>query len=96
MAKNINAHFGTVTHVQYIPQRQFCLPKIQEMRSAMTFSLPSARIVEPSLQGLISSSYKTKVARDILRLKYNFRKALTPLWQLHVNVNLVQYIMYAQ
>ena len=43
----------------------------------------------------ILNSYKPKVSRDILRLKYNFRKALTPLWQLHVNVNLVQYIMYA-
>ena len=55
-----------------------------------------SRILEPSLQGLISSSYKTKISQDILRLKYNFKKALTPLWQLHVNVNLVQYIMYAQ
>ena len=83
MAKNINAHFGTVTHVQFIPQRQFCLPKIKEMGSVMTFSLHSAtisRILEPSLQGLISSSYKTKISRDILRLKYEFKKALTPLW----------------
>ena len=44
----------------------------------------------------ILNSYKPKVSRDILRLRYDFRKALTPLWQLHVNVNLVQYIMYAQ
>ena len=55
-----------------------------------------SRILEPSPQCLIFSSYKTKVSRDILRLRYDFRKALTPLWQLHVNVNLVQYIMYAQ
>ena len=46
-------------NVWFIPQCQFCLPKIyQEMRSVMTFSLHSAsisRILEPSPQGLISS-----------------------------------------
>jgi hypothetical protein len=65
----------------------------------MTFSLHSAsisQILEPVPHGLISSFYKTKVSRDILRLKYDFMNALTPLWQLHVNVKLVQYIMYAQ
>ena len=50
----LDAHFN----VRFIPQRQFCLPKIQEMRSVVTFSLHSAsisRVLEPSTQGLISS-----------------------------------------
>ena len=38
--------------VRFILQHQFCLPKIQEMRSVMTFSLHSASI---SGKGLISS-----------------------------------------
>ena len=49
-------HFNTM--FSFIPQRQFCLPKIQqEIWSGMTLSLHSAsisRILEPSPQSLIS------------------------------------------
>ena len=55
---HISAH-TLALNVRFIPQRQFCLPKIhQEMRSVMTLSLHSdsiSRILEPSPQGLISS-----------------------------------------
>jgi hypothetical protein len=47
-------------NIRFIPQRQFCLPKIyQQMRSVMTLSLHSAsisQILEPSPRGLISST----------------------------------------
>ena len=52
--KNIISR-GTLWHT--FPQRQFCLPKIQEMRSGKTFSLHTAsisQILKPSRQGLIS------------------------------------------
>jgi hypothetical protein len=49
-------------NIRFIPQRQFCLPKIWEMISVMTFSLHAAsisQILEPRPQGLISSTYVT-------------------------------------
>ena len=43
----------TLTQRSVHPTAQFCLAKIQKMRSVMTASI--SQILEPSLQGLISS-----------------------------------------
>ena len=70
-AKNIIFRRTLCVNVRFIPQRQFCLPKIQwEMRSVMTFSLHSASIswiLEPSPQGLISSCSWRKTRSKVLR-----------------------------
>ena len=44
----LNAHFG---NVRFIPQHQFCIPKILELRSVMTFSLhvSNSRTKHPGL-----------------------------------------------
>ena len=50
----------TLTQRSVHPTAQFCLAKIQKMRSVMTASI--SQILEPSLQGLISSVNKSKVS----------------------------------
>ena len=78
----ISVHTLALTlNVRFIPERQFCLPKIhQEMRSVMTLSLHSAsisRILEPSPLGLISSLQFNRLFKDFFPSLYFFSRLET-------------------